>query len=123
MVDYLKSVNDPRLAAFSAPAESLSTDPALRDANGDLTFAMFEGMPYGIAAGGDIVTSTVSALTPDHIYTQDAPLSLFTVAQTEFLLADVLSTRLDCLGWSLPTHSQFRKRIAGSVSIAFSPNI
>lgn len=113
MVDYLKSVNDPRLAAFSAPAESLSTDPALRDANGDLTFAMFAGMPYGIAAGGDIVTSTVSALTPDHIYTQDTPLAIFTVAQAEFLLAEAAMR-----GWSVngSAQSHYEAGIRASMS-------
>lgn len=73
LVAFLSLRNDPRLPAFAEPASISGT---------------FVGMPYGIIGAGDIENSDISFITSNIIYTQDAPLPIFTVAQVEFFLAE-----------------------------------
>lgn len=86
LVDYMSAVNDPRLPAFAEPALETGT---------------YVGMPYGIIDAGDITNSAVSFITSDIISTQDAPLAIFTVAQTEFMLAEAALN-----GWNVSGTAQ-----------------
>jgi hypothetical protein len=85
-IDYLTSVNDPRLPAFADPAANSGT---------------YVGMPYGIADAGNIPTTDVATLTDAIINTQDAPLAIFTKAQVEFYLAEAVK-----LGWGVTGTAQ-----------------
>ncbi|MDH5608293.1 MAG: SusD/RagB family nutrient-binding outer membrane lipoprotein [Cyclobacteriaceae bacterium] len=86
MINYLQSVNDPRISAYAEPALATGT---------------FVGMPYGISTAGDIPNSDVSFITDNIINTKDADQAIFTVAQVEFLLAEAVND-----GWSIPGTAQ-----------------
>lgn len=89
LIDQLKAINDPRLPAFA--------EPALLSVTGDVLDADdYQGMPYGIQNAGDIENASVSFITSNQIYTQDAPQYIMSMAQVNFMLAEAAVK-----GWSV----------------------
>jgi hypothetical protein len=86
-MNYLKSVNDPRISAFAEEA-------------GDFP-GQYIGMPYGIQSAGDISNSSISYITSNIIYTQDAPLPVMTMAEVHFIMAEA-----KLLGWNVSGTAQ-----------------
>ena len=81
MVDYLTSVNDPRMSSFFEPAASTGT---------------YVGLAHGINDAGDTPTADVSAMNSSLIRSQSAPLYIYTQAQINFYLAEAANR-----GWSV----------------------
>lgn len=73
MVDYLASVNDPRMSSFFEQAATTGT---------------YVGLAHGINNAGDTPTSEVSSIKKGLINTQNAPLYIYTQAQINFYLAE-----------------------------------
>lgn len=96
-VDYLKSLNDPRLLMYAEPA------PNYDDGDGVMEFSDINGMPYDTPNPGDITNAEVSfpsrhigAAGPG-VGIQDAPLPVVTMAEMHFAMAEAAQR-----GWSVP---------------------
>ncbi len=73
LVDYMKPLGDPRLDAYADPSEN----------HGDV-----RGMPYGIAAAGDIPNAEISFPGDPAVRAQDAPIAVYTASQVMFSMAE-----------------------------------
>lgn len=73
LVDAMKPLNDPRLNAYADPAPNY----------GDV-----RGMPYGIAAAGDIPNDEISFPGNPAVRGQDAPLAIISRSQILFSMAE-----------------------------------
>lgn len=85
-INYLKNNKDPRLAVFSVVYTGTIT-PKNRVA--DTSFALQKGMPatFGVSPG-QALFSTYSEPNQKTVLLQTSPLLVYTVAETQFLLAE-----------------------------------
>jgi hypothetical protein len=73
LVNFLKPLNDPRLAVYADPAPD---------------FGDIRGMPYGIEGAGDIPNSQISFPGFPGVRGQDAPIGIVTRSQILFSMAE-----------------------------------
>jgi hypothetical protein len=96
-VDYLKSIQDPRLLKYAEPA------PDFDDKDGVVEFSDINGMPYDTEDPGAITNAQVSfpsrfiGAGGPGVGIQSAPLPIITVAEMHFAMAEA-----GARGWSLP---------------------